>query len=113
MRLAANSRTDRGLTPARVTPARCSARDKFIDTAGRPAADSPVVGWLPGHACTNVQVDFCPAANLFCDRTHLSWWRDQAGHPPGRLATLPELATLGAQVWAEMAPPAASGDGRS
>lgn len=97
---------------ARSRCGHCGDRLDVTLTAGRPPADSAVVGWLPGHACTNVQVDFCPAANLFCDHAHLSAWRDQAGNPLGGPATLPTLATLGAQVWAEMAPPAASGSGQ-
>lgn len=53
----------------------CGTRLDLTLTAGRPRVGSPVVGWLPGQTCANVQVDFCPMANL------------------------------GAQVWAEMAAP--------
>ena len=86
----------------------CGTRLDLTLTAGRPPVGSPVVGWLPGQTCANIQVDFCPQANLFCDDRHLAAWRAGAGHPPGRGATLAELADLGAQVWSEMAAPGGS-----
>ncbi len=70
--------------------------------AGRPPADLPITGWLPGGPCDNVQADFCPDANLFCNNTHLAAWRTAAGDPPGTPATLPELADTGRQVWADL-----------
>ena len=71
---------------------------------GKAPVDGLVVGWLPGGPCEDVQADFCPAANLFCDATHLAGWRDAAGDPPGRAASLVELAVEGREVWAEMLP---------
>lgn len=88
---------------ARTRCGHCNTRLEVTVTDGQPPDDTPVVGWLPGEACTNVQTDFCPAANLFCDTSHLTAWRDRVGDPLGRAATLPELAALGAQVWSEMA----------
>lgn len=88
---------------ARTRCGHCDARLEVTVTEGHPPTDRPVVGWLPGQACTNVQADFCPAANLFCDTAHLTTWRVQVGDPMGWAATLPELAGLGAQVWSEMA----------
>lgn len=88
-----------------VARTRCGHCGDHLDvtlTAGQPPAGSLVAGWLPGQACTNVQVDFCPAANLFCDGTHLAAWRERAGDPPGRAATLPERTVLGMQVWTDM-----------
>ena len=72
---------------------------------GQPPTGSSVVGWLPGRACANVQDDFCPDANLFCTGAHLAPWRAAAGDPPGKVVTLPELATTGRHVWADLTPP--------
>lgn len=69
---------------------------------GRPPADLPITGWLPGGPCGNVQADFCPDANLFCNDMHLVTWRTAAGDPPGAAATLPELADTGRMVWADL-----------
>lgn len=88
-----------------VTRTRCGHCGTCIDLTlpgGRPPGCSPVVGWLPGQTWANVQADFCPQANLFCDTAHLTAWLTAASDPPGRDATLTELADLGAQVWAEM-----------
>lgn len=87
---------------ARTRCGHCGTRLDIPIAGGAPPADSPVVGWLPGQSCTNVQLDFCPAANLFCTPQHLANWRTRAGDPPGQSATLTGLAELGAQVWAEM-----------
>lgn len=70
--------------------------------AGRPPPDSSMVGWLPGGPCGNVQADFCPDANLFCNDAHLAAWRTTVGDRPGTAATLPELADTGRQVWADL-----------
>ena len=88
---------------ARTRCGHCGTRLDLTITDGRPPGGSPVVGWLPAQTCANVQADFCPQANLFCDTTHLAAWRTAAGDPPGRDATLTELADLGAQVWTAMA----------
>lgn len=69
--------------------------------AGRPPADSPVVGWLPGGPCGNVQADFCPEANLFCDATHLAAWGSTGDHE-GAPASLVELADTGKATWADI-----------
>lgn len=69
---------------------------------GAPPADSLLVGWLPDRPCANVQVDFCPEANLFCSEGHLRRWRDEAGGPAGQSYSLVGLAACGREVWAEM-----------
>jgi alkylmercury lyase len=69
---------------------------------GEPPADSPMLGWLPGRPCANVQADFCPEANLFCGRDHLERWRSEADGPVGGAYSLAGLAARGRQVWAEM-----------
>jgi catechol 2,3-dioxygenase-like lactoylglutathione lyase family enzyme len=46
-----------------------------------------------------VREQFCPHANLFCDREHLDRWHDEAGRPVGRVLTLAEAAQLGRQTW--------------
>ncbi len=72
---------------------------------GAPPTGSPVVGWLPGGPCANVKTDFCPQANLFCGEQNVAAWRSDAGDPPGRTATLSELAEVGDDVRAEMRRP--------
>lgn len=69
--------------------------------AGRPPAESQVVGWLPGGPCGNVQADFCPEANLFCDASHLAAWRDTGNHE-GATASLLEFADIGKATWADI-----------
>ena len=69
--------------------------------AGRPPADSQVVGWLPGGPCGNVQADFCPEANLFCGASHLAAWRETGDHE-GATASLVELADIGRVTWADI-----------
>lgn len=90
---------------ARTRCGHCGTRLDVPITTGAPPPDSPLVGWLPGQTCRNVQADFCPAANLFCTAEHLAAWRAEAGNPPGRSAPLADLAALGTQVWAEMRRP--------
>ncbi|WP_030485880.1 organomercurial lyase [Nocardioides aequoreus] len=80
----------------------CGAGLRITITAGSLPAGIPVVGWLPGGPCANVQADFCPEANLFCTEAHLATWRQTAGDPPGTAATLRELAETGRQVWADL-----------
>lgn len=91
---------------ARTRCGHCGSPLEVRIVAGHPPAGGPVVGWLPGRACGNVQADFCPQANLFCTAEHLDQWRAGAGDPPGRAATLTELAALGTDVWADLRPPA-------
>jgi alkylmercury lyase len=93
---------------ARTTCGQCGAPIEVATVAGQPPDGRDVVGWLPGGPCDDVQQDFCPAANLFCDAHHLTAWRAAAGAPPGRVATLTELAAEGRTVWAEMRPPSAA-----
>jgi alkylmercury lyase len=80
----------------------CGRPIQVVIAAGRPPADSPVVGWLPGGPCGNIQADFCPAANLFCTEPHLAAWRATAGDRQGTAATLPELAKSRRRVWADV-----------
>lgn len=77
-----------------VVETRCPTCDRALVVqveAGHPPADSPVVGWLPGGPCGNVQADFCPEANLFCDARHLAAWRATGDHE-GATGSLAELA---------------------
>jgi alkylmercury lyase len=69
--------------------------------AGRPPADSQVVGWLPGGPRGNVQADFCPEANLFCDATHLVAWRETGDHASAT-ASLVEVADIGKATCADL-----------
>lgn len=87
-----------------VVETRCQTCDRALVVqveAGRPPVDSPVVGWLPGGPCGNVQADFCPEANLFCDATHLAAWRATGDHE-GVTASLVELADLGKSTWSDV-----------
>lgn len=72
---------------------------------GRPPKRSGAIGWMPAGPCGNTLQEFCPSANLFCDRDHLEAWRRQADDPPGTPETLPKLASLGRQAWADFAVP--------
>lgn len=92
---------------ARTACGHCAKTLEVVLRAGVPkAGDGALVGWLPGGPCSDVQADFCPAANLFCDRGHLDAWREGAGGPDGRVASLAELAAEGRKVWAEIRPAA-------
>jgi hypothetical protein len=66
---------------------------------GLPAADAAVVLWLPTSACGNVRDEFCPLANLFCDRDHLESWHRSAANPRGEVRTLEQAAALGREWW--------------
>jgi hypothetical protein len=48
-------------TVARSRCGHCTEPIEVILTLGTPPSNSPVVGWLPGNTCANVQTDFCPA----------------------------------------------------
>lgn len=87
-----------------IVETRCPTCDRALVVqveAGHLPADSPVVGWLPGGPCGNVQADFCPEANLFCDATHLAAWRATGDHE-GATASLLELAGIGKATWADV-----------
>ena len=84
----------------------CAALVQVVVIAGQLPVDESVMGWLPGGPCQDMQADFCAAASLFCNPQHLIAWRATAGDPPGRSATLSELAHEGRRVWAEMRPAA-------
>jgi hypothetical protein len=87
---------------ARTQCGQCGELIQITMAHGTPPVDSPLVGWLPGRECANVQDDFCPEANLFCNEAHLTSWRKAVGDPPGKAATLVDLAALGTDVWDEM-----------
>lgn len=82
--------------------AHCDHPLRVTIETGQPPEESPVVGRLPGGPCRNVQADFCPEANLFCNHAHLAAWRKGAGDPPGTTASLTELAHTGRQVWTKL-----------
>lgn len=70
---------------------------------GEPITDTPAVVWLPEQpTCSNVVQEFCPEANLFCDRAHLEAWRRDAGEPAGRVLSIAETAELGRTVWGDI-----------
>ena len=89
---------------ALTTCGHCRAHLEVTSDAGEPRGGGTLVGWLPAGPCDDVQTDFCPAANLFCGSQHLATWRAAADDPPGRAATLAELAVEGRKVWADMRP---------
>lgn len=69
---------------------------------GRPSGEA--WGWLPPGDCEHVLRDFCAAADLFCDRSHLEAWRASAGNPPGEARPVVALADLGRTAWANCLP---------
>jgi uncharacterized glyoxalase superfamily protein PhnB len=77
----------------------CGERIMLTIAAGEPTECSSVVLWLPTAPCDNLRLQFCPHANLFCDRRHLVTWHRQAGEPDGRVLTLAETAAIGRQSW--------------
>ena len=87
---------------ARTRCGQCGESIEITISRGSPQAGNPIVGSLPG--CENVQDDFCPQANLFCNEVHLALWQTSAGNPLGRVAALIDLAALGRDMWAEMRP---------
>jgi alkylmercury lyase len=89
---------------ARTRCGQCGGSIEITISRGSPQTGNPIVGWLPGQTCENVQDDFCPQANLFCNEAHLALWQTSAGNPPGRVAALIDLAAHGRDVWAEMHP---------
>ena len=81
--------------------AHCDHPLRVTIETGQPPKESPVVGRLPGGPCRNVQADFCPEANLFCDAPHLAAWRATGDHD-GATASLLELADIGKATWADL-----------
>ena len=81
-------------------------RSLVVDVVeGEPRGDHGLVLWLPTGPCDNLRQEFCPHANLFCNREHLDTWRKQAGAPNGRTLTLDQTAELGRQTWRRPAEP--------
>jgi hypothetical protein len=71
--------------------------------AGRlPDADTPVL-WMPIGPCERIIDDFCPYANLFCNRDHVDAWRRATGDPTGEVVTLAEIPALARTAWADIA----------
>lgn len=88
-------------TDAEVTT-RCGSCDRPLTLtirAGMPEPPGDMVLWLPREACTNVRQQFCPHANLFCDRDHLDRWRIRAGQPNGDVLTVADATSLGRDWW--------------
>lgn len=95
-----------GWTAVAVTTCGACGRDLRVPVeAGEPAGDA--WGWLPPGQCEHVLRDFCAAADLFCDRSHLDAWRASAGNPPGEPHPVAALAELGRAAWADCLPPRA------
>ena len=77
----------------------CGERITVTLAAGEPANGGGVVLWLPTAPCDNLRQQFCPHANLFCNRHHLEQWHRRAGEPEGQALTLAETAEIGRQSW--------------
>jgi hypothetical protein len=67
--------------------------------AGVPFSEPDVLVWLPTSSCTNVREEFCPLANLFCNRAHLDSWRLDAQTAPGEALSVERAAALGRRWW--------------
>lgn len=62
-------------------------------------AAGPVILFCPTGPCDNVRADFCSAANLFCDATHLAQWRASNPATLGEGLDLPATVELGRAIW--------------
>ncbi len=67
--------------------------------AGVPSAEQAAVVWWPTSPCVNVRAEFCPLANLFCDREHLESWHRGVGATAGEVLDLLQAAELGRLWW--------------
>lgn len=95
-----------GADATAITPCGwCGQQHQLSFTAGQLAGEHAAVVWLPTMRCTNVAEQLCPHANLFCDPTHLTAWRDSAGQPPGETLRLAEVADRAAFVWRALLEP--------
>jgi alkylmercury lyase len=65
---------------------------------------STAVGWLPDESCSNLMVEFCPMALLFCSRSHLELWRAREGTGSGAALNVESLAERGRGFWAQLVP---------
>lgn len=90
---------------ARVTttcPAGLRSLTVDIHAGQLPQADTPVL-WMLLGPCERVIDDFCPYANLFCNREHAQDWRRAAGDPDGQVLTLAQVPELARTAWADVA----------
>jgi alkylmercury lyase len=77
----------------------CGASITVAIVGGEPTSGGHVVLWLPTAPCDNLRQQFCPHANLFCNRRHLDEWREKAGGPEGTALTLAETSEIGRSSW--------------
>lgn len=77
-------------------------REIAVEIRGGDPGDSPLVGWLPEDACTNVMAEFCPSALFFCSLKHLEVWRLRSGAGQGEALGLRALAERGREEWAQL-----------
>jgi alkylmercury lyase len=64
--------------------------------------ESPVVGWLPEEACSNVMAEFCPSALFFCSLPPLEAWRRERAATSGEALDMRSLAQRGREEWAQV-----------
>jgi alkylmercury lyase len=81
----------------------CGRPLKVVIRDGDPEG-STAVGWLPDESCSNVMVEFCPMALLFCSRSHLELWRAREGTGSGAALNVESLAERGRGFWAQLVP---------
>lgn len=80
----------------------CGRSIEVVVRKGQPDSNS-TVGWLPDASCSNVMMEFCPSALLFCTRSHLDEWRKtQTGRTLGRALDVEALAKRGRADWAPL-----------
>ena len=88
-----------------VGSTQCGGCGRGIDVVirkGRLDGGTGVVGWLPDASCSNVMVEFCPSALLFCSRSHLDQWRAREGSGSGAALDVESLAERGRSDWRQL-----------
>jgi len=88
-----------------VGSTQCGGCGRGIDVViwkGRLDGGTGVVGWLPDASCSNVMVEFCPSALLFCSRSHLDQWRAREGIGSGAALDVESLAERGRSDWRQL-----------
>jgi alkylmercury lyase len=86
---------------ARTTCPSCDQGLRIPICRGHPEV-SDVALWLPSPTIRHLMADFCAAADLYCDRSHLERRIDPA-RTPGEVLDLPGAAALGRTAWADVA----------
>lgn len=87
-----------------TTCPRCGSQLRVSVHAGGARCELPVVLLCPTAPCTDVRVDFCSSANLFCNTDHLKAWRSSHPSVEGEELDLEATVELGRAMWARHSP---------